>query len=81
MAVTITGSGAVLPSMVIFKGKPNGRIAKNEFSDYPTTHHWKCQDNAWMDEGVMIAWVDEVLKPYIATAPEHVIPLLILDSY
>ena len=81
VAVTITGSGAVLPSMVIFKGTPNGRIAKKEFSDYPTTHHWKCQGNAWMDEGVMIAWVDEVLKPYVATAPEHIIPLLILDSY
>jgi len=81
VAVTITGSGAVLPSMVIFKGKPNGRIAKTEFSDYPTTHRWRCQDNAWMDEGVMIDWVDEVLKPYVATAPEHVIPLLILDSY
>ena len=62
VAVTITGSGAVLPSMVIFKGKPNGRIAKSEFANYPTTHRWRCQDNAWMDEGVMIAWVDEILK-------------------
>ena len=74
VAVTITGSGAVLPSMVIFKGKPNGRIAKTEFANYPTTHRWRCQDNAWMDEGVMIAWVDEILKPYVANAPEHIIP-------
>jgi hypothetical protein len=34
-----------------------------------------------MDERVMLAWVDEVLKPYVAIAPEHVIPILILDSY
>ena len=34
-----------------------------------------------MDERVMIAWVDDVLKPYVANAPDHVIPLLILDSY
>ncbi len=34
-----------------------------------------------MDEEVMIAWVDAVLKPYVANAPEDVIPLLILDSY
>ncbi len=34
-----------------------------------------------MDEGVMIVWVDEVLAPYVATAPDDVIPLLILDSY
>jgi hypothetical protein len=34
-----------------------------------------------MDEGVMIAWVDEILKLYVANAPEHIIPLLILSSY
>jgi hypothetical protein len=34
-----------------------------------------------MDEGVMIAWVDKVLKPYVADAPNHIIPLLILNSY
>ena len=81
VAVTITGSGLVLPSMVVFKGKPNGRIANTEFGDYPTTHRYRCQDNAWMDERVMIAWVDEILKPYVANAPEHIIPILILDSY
>ena len=81
VAVTITGAGLVLPSMVIFKGKSNGRIARKEFHDYPTIHHYRCQDNAWMDEEVMIAWVDAVLKPYVANAPEDVIPILILDSY
>ena len=34
-----------------------------------------------MDEAVMVAWVDEVLAPYVAKAPENVVPLLILDSY
>jgi hypothetical protein len=34
-----------------------------------------------MDEEVMIAWVNTVLKPYVANAPEDVTPLLILDSY
>jgi len=59
----------------------DGRIARTEFSTYPTTHHYHCQDSAWMDERVMLAWVDEVLKPYVADAPEYVIPILILDSY
>jgi hypothetical protein len=81
VAVTIAGDGTVLPSMVVFKGKPNGRIAQTEFGTYPTTHYYRCQDNAWMDERVMIGWVDDVLKPYVATAPDHVIPVLILDSY
>ncbi len=29
----------------------------------------------------MLAWVEEVLAPYVATAPEDIILLLILDSY
>jgi hypothetical protein len=34
-----------------------------------------------MDEHVMLAWVEEVLAPYVATAPDNIVPLLILDSY
>jgi hypothetical protein len=34
-----------------------------------------------MDERVMLAWVEEVLAPYAATAPEDIILLLILGSY
>jgi hypothetical protein len=34
-----------------------------------------------MDEQVMLAWVEEVLAPYVTTAPKDIIPLLILDSY
>ena len=81
IAVTIAADGTLLPSMVIFKGAPNGRIARTEFDAYPTTNHYRCQENAWMDEQVMFDWVDEVLAPYIATAPEEVIPVLVLDSY
>jgi len=32
-----------------------------------------------MDERMMYDWVERVLKPYVATAPDH--PLLLLDSY
>ena len=34
-----------------------------------------------MDEAVMLAWVDGPLKAYVNTAPEGIVPLLILDSY
>ncbi len=34
-----------------------------------------------MDEVVMIEWVNEVLAPYVATAPDHVVPILILNMY
>ena len=34
-----------------------------------------------MDERVMLMWVDMVLKPYVDTAAEDVVPILFLDSY
>ena len=48
---------------------------------YPRGMIYACQDNAWMDERVMLMWVEMVLKPYVDTAPDNVVPLLILDSY
>ena len=32
-------------------------------------------------QGAMLTWVEKILKPFIATAPENVVPLLVLDSY
>ena len=81
MAVTIAGDGTVLPSMIIFKGEHNGCIARSEFTTYPAGHHYRCQEAARMDERVMLAWVEEVLAPYVPMATEDIIPLLIFDSY
>ena len=74
VAVTITADDTLILSTLVFKGKPNGRIATKEFPSgvYPASHFYKCQENAWMDEEVMIAWVNKVLAPYVATAPDHV---------
>jgi len=82
VAVTIAEDGTGLPLVVVFKGNANGHIAKKkEFATFPTSHHYHCQDAAWMDKTVMLAWVDQVLQPYGKTAPEDIIPILILDSY
>ena len=80
-ALTVTASGKMLTPLMVFKGKPHGRIVTREFPDYPKSMVYTCQDNAWMDERVMLLWVDSVLKPYIDTAPENVVPTLFLDSY
>ena len=61
VAVTIAADGTLLPSTVVFKGKRDGRIAKTELKTFSTIHFYKCQDNAWMDEEVMLSWVDDVL--------------------
>jgi hypothetical protein len=55
VAVTIAADGTVLPSTLVFKGKPVGRIEKSEFSTYPNGHFYKCQENAWMDEATEFA--------------------------
>ena len=67
--------------IVLLSGKLNGRIVKHEFLTYPEGMIYACQDNAWMDERVMLMWVNMVLKPYVDTAPENLIPVLFLDSY
>jgi hypothetical protein len=81
MAVMITDDGMLLPLTIIFKGKHNGRIAQTEFAMYPATHHYCYQEAMWMDKQVMLAWVEEVMAPYIAMTPKDITPLLILDSY
>ncbi len=81
VAVTIMGDDTVLPLTIIFKGNHDRRIAQLEFVTYPARHHYCCQDTVWMDKHVMLTWVEEVLAPYVMTAPDDIIPLMILDSY
>ena len=48
---------------------------------YPQGMIYACQDNAWMDERVMLMWVEMVLKPDVNTAPDSMVPILFLDLY
>ena len=80
-ALTIMASGKMLDPLMVFKGKPNGRIVTREFPEFPYGILYTCQDNAWMDEKVMLQWVEKILKPYVDDAPDGVIPILFLDSY
>jgi hypothetical protein len=80
VAVTVTASGLMLPPYLIFNAKPNGRVER-QLANFPPGAHYAVQKNAWMDERVMIMWVEAVLEPYVKTAPDGVRPLLFLDSY
>jgi hypothetical protein len=80
-AMTVTASGKILKPVLIFKGARNGRIVQREFPNYGNDMIYLCQQNAWMDEEAMIVWVDQVLRPYIETAPAGILPILFLDSY
>ena len=81
VALCVTASGKALTPMIVFKGKPKARIMMREFPKYPLGMEYACQENAWMDETVMLQWVNKVLKPYVDNAPEGIVPILFLDSY
>jgi hypothetical protein len=53
LSVTIEASGKTLPSFLVLKGAPNGRIANRKFVMYPGHGHYVCQKKAWMDKDVM----------------------------
>jgi len=80
VSVCISASGRMLPPLIIFKGRPNGRIQR-EFIGYNQGAFYAVQDHAWMDERVMKIWIERVLTPYITTVPQGIQPLLILDSF
>jgi len=82
-ALTITAAGDFLTPMIIFKGKPNGLIARRELPTLDPTSIYACQDAAWMDERCMLIWIDEVFSAYLVAnpPPEGVQPVLLLDSY
>lgn len=80
VAVTVTASGKMLPSMFVFKGKKGGRIAR-EFATFPACAKYTVQDRAWMDERILQEWIAKVLKPYVEAAPPGVQPIIFLDSY
>ena len=81
VALTITAAGDQLVPMVVYKGTENGTIKKRELQNHHPTCIYKTQHNAWMDERVMLRWVEDVLAPYVALAPPGIIPLILLDSY
>ena len=80
VALTVTAAGGLLPPMFVFKAKPGCRVQR-ELRNFPEGAVYTVQHNAWMDESVMLQWVDRVLKPWSETMPENIVPYLLLDSY
>jgi hypothetical protein len=83
VALTVTASGELLRPLLVFKGKPDGRIDKKELRTFPTEAEYSVQEKAWMDSVVMLKWIERVLKPFLTdtVVPPGIRPLLLLDSY
>lgn len=78
-AMTVTASGRILTPYMVFKGKAGACIETREV--IPRDQFYACQENAWMDERVMLLWVSKVLKPYVEQALDGIVPLIFLDKY
>ena len=74
-------SGKKLPPFIIFKGtnKASGHIRREvrEGVDYPEGIEYGVQEKAWMDEPLMLEWIDKVWKPEVVY---NNITYLILDE-
>ena len=81
LAATCTMSGKMLPPLLIFKGSQNGRIAQKELLKFPEMGFYATQKKAWMDESMMLLWIEKCLLPWKNTLPDDTTPLLILDSF
>ena len=68
-----------LALILLIVGQPHARVEKG-FSlpslTAPRGPLYVCQKNALMDERFMLQWINVVLKPYIATAPDNVVPII-----
>ena len=65
-AVTVSAAGDILRPFIVFKGKRDGRIAREfqnpEKSGFTVDYSYICQDRAWMDEAVMLQSVKKCLN-------------------
>ena len=74
----------VLTHVIDSTGKESnngGRIIRQEEAQYPNGAYYATQEKAWMSENLMMMWIEKSLAPYVAQAPDGVIPLLFLDSF
>lgn len=78
--LSITANGKFLKSLVVFKGTEGGKVSR-EFPDYNPGALYQAQTKAWCDKRVMLYWINNILGPYIRTAPPDVRPVLLLDRY
>ena len=82
IAFTVTVSGKILPSFVVYQSMKGGRIDRQELPKHPQGNIYTVQRKVWwFDKEVMLQWLDKILRPYAAMAPIGIIPILFLDSF
>jgi hypothetical protein len=80
LAVTVTASGNLQHPMLIFKRQTSVKIDIREFQTCPKDCVDVYQPKAWMDETIMILWIDQLFIMRKNTNSPAIVPLLILNA-
>lgn len=75
--LTATADGQFLPPMIIFKGKTQRTIKKLKV---PKGFLVATQEKAWMDDTLMLQYIDRIWKPHVRAAKVRE-SILTLDSF
>jgi hypothetical protein len=83
LGVSLTGEK--LPPFIVFAGKRSGRVIREVTGDvlargFPAEVVMSVQAKAWMDEELMLEWIDRVWNPWIMTRNPNY-SILIMDSF
>jgi DDE superfamily endonuclease len=89
LSLACTMDGQMLPSFIIFKGvrTDNGRVMKEVHdplaNGYPaaSTQKYTVQNKAWVNEEVMLEWIDVIWKPFCASKGPGTTTYLLLDVF
>ena len=74
----VTMNGEKMTPLVVFKGKPDGRIARN-FGGMPTSMRYISEDKAWVDHRVFKNWIDQVWAPFALEKGDNT--YLLMDEF
>ena len=71
VVLAVSNNGNVLPLMIIFKGKRELKL------DVPRGYVVCVQEKGWVDEPIMLRWVNEIFRRYTKRKPS----IIVLDSF
>ena len=83
VSICVSAAGDKLKPMIIFHGKPDGRIVNRDFPlfDHQDNMLLACQEQAWQDGNNMLLWVENVLRPHLQERAQGVPVILFLDGF